>query len=271
MMQSSTPVPGTGKVETTDAVTTMSTTKQPSVLPNEIWWLVTKLMKDQHDFHGLFTFARVNRTMASLALPQLYLIHDVSPAFNAHIFGIGESMCLWRSIIASSLGRTLFPYCCWVDSFKLGNLHSHLEDLSRNNPIFRAKFFKPPLDRFEIRTGKRTRGAALNLDAIAIEVANTIINFIRATAEQDDKRVTLRSLEAFHFPTANIANWVSGLSSLMSLNVRDGSVLTSQVAQAIRESCPAMRYIHCYSCQGADVDKSMAEFLEGLAPNTLSV
>ncbi|GAB1320381.1 hypothetical protein MFIFM68171_10591 [Madurella fahalii] len=233
--------------------------------PQEIWWLVAQQLTDRRDFGSLFLCARLSRGMATVALPLLYSIHDQSPAINAHILDIETSVCLWRSIIASSLGETLYPYCCWIKALKLGNLHSHLEDLARDNAGLKAQFFSPPLQKLQIRR----RGRALNLDAIVIEVANLVTERIRSDADKQDKRVGLTSLEGFYLPTANLPNWVSSLSRLTSLVVRDGSVLTSDVARAIRANCPAFREVECYYCKGTDADEELAGFFKCLEPNTL--
>ncbi|EAQ91118.1 hypothetical protein CHGG_03053 [Chaetomium globosum CBS 148.51] len=234
--------------------------------PQEIWWLVSQEFANRRDFGGLFLCARLGKGIARLALPELYAIHDQSPAINAHILDIETSICLWRSIIASSLGRTLFPYCCWIKALKLGNLHSQLEDLARDNPGLKASFFSPPLEKLQIRRG---RGRALDLEAIIIEVANLVTECIRTSAAQESKRVALTALEGNYLPTANLPKWVSSLSSLTSLSVRDGSVLNSDVARAIRANCPAFRDLECFFCSGTDLDEDLAGFFRNLEPNTL--
>jgi hypothetical protein len=41
-------------------------------LPQEIWLIVSEELANRRDFMGLFNLARVNRSMANLALPCLY-------------------------------------------------------------------------------------------------------------------------------------------------------------------------------------------------------
>lgn len=206
--------------------------------PHEIWWLVAQEFASRRDFGGLFLCARLGRGMARVALPELYAIHDKSPALDAHILNVESSVCLWRSIIASSLGKTLFPYCCWIKALRLGNLLLHLEDLARGNPRLKAQFFKPPLGKLQIHRG---RGKALDLEAIIVQVANMVTECIRSSADHEARRTGITTLEGPYLPTANLPTWVSSLSSLTSLSVRDGSVLTSDVACAIRTNCPAFR------------------------------
>ena len=208
------------------------------IFPQEIWWLVAQELGSRRDFGGLFSCALLGRGIARLALPELYAIHHLSPAINAHILGIERSICLWRSIIASSLGKTLFPYCCWIKSLKLGSLQSQLEDLARGNPRLKAQLFSPPLEKLQIRAG---RGRALDPEAIIIEVANLVTECIRSSADQEHTRMGITTLEGYYLPTANLPGWVSSLYSLTSLAVRDGSVLNADVGLAIRESCPAFR------------------------------
>src|SRR4051812_7391761 len=186
--------------------------------PQEIWWLVSQEFTNRRDFGGLFLCARLSKGIARLALPELYAIHDQSPAINAHIVDIETSICLWRSIITSSLGKTLFPYCCWIKALKLGNLYSQLEDLARDNPGLKASFFSPPLEKLKICRG---RGRALNLEAIIIEVANMVTECIRTSAAQESKRIALTTLEGNYLPSANLPEWVLSLSSLTSLSLRD--------------------------------------------------
>ncbi len=206
--------------------------------PHEIWWLVAQEFARRRDFGGLFLCARLGRGMARVALPELYAIHHQSPALDAHILDVESSVCLWRSIIVSSLGKTLFPYCCWIKALRLGNLLSHLEDLARGKPRLKAQFFSPPLEKLQIRRG---RGKALYLDAIIVEVANMVTECIRTSADHEARRAGITTLEGLYLPTANLPTWVSSLSSLTSLSVRDGSVLTREVASAIRANCPAFR------------------------------
>ncbi|KAL2136120.1 hypothetical protein VTI74DRAFT_5343 [Chaetomium olivicolor] len=235
-------------------------------LPQDIWWLVAQELARQGDFETLFLCARLSKGIAALALPELYAIHHQSPAINAHILQIEKPVRLWRSIITSSLGKTLFPYCCWIKALKLGSLHANLEDLSRGNPGLKALFFSKPLERLLIRRGK---GRVLDLDAIIVEVANMVTGYIRASAEQEAKRVGITSLEGLYLPTACLPRWISSLSLLTSLRVRDGSVLTSDVSRAIREHCPAFKEVECFFCIATDVDEELAGFIRGLEPNTL--
>ncbi len=141
-----------------------------------------------------------------------------------------------------------------VKTLKLGNLHQLLEDLARDteNPIsvpeVRARFFAPPLAGYHIlnEVAKHTRAKALrarvmNLDAIVTKVAEQITEFVKKSADKADKAVTLSNLEGYHLPTAHLPVWISRVSKLASLTIRDGSVLNATVGEAIPRKLPKLQ------------------------------
>ncbi|KAK0623502.1 hypothetical protein B0T14DRAFT_428525 [Immersiella caudata] len=220
-------------------------------LPFEIWLQVMQLLAKGLDFADLYTCARLNHALANLALPQLYSVHEFA--------NLDGSVVLWRSLIGSALGKTLYPYCTWIKVLKLSNLLSLLEDMGQQKTGLRASFFSPPLQSLK----------ALKRDDIVIEVADLITKRVETAAEEADKAVQLAALEGPHFPSARLSTFVSRLSRLTSLAVRDGSVLNGDVGQAIRKTCPAFKELICFYCQGTDSDTELASFLRSLPPNTL--
>ncbi|KAK4165371.1 hypothetical protein QBC43DRAFT_315832 [Cladorrhinum sp. PSN259] len=243
------------------------------VFPLDIWWLITQVYATRNDFGSLVTCAYLCRDVAKLALPLLYGIHEQSIAINGDALddeaALEISVGLWRSIIASSLGKTLYPYCCWIKALKLGNLDSFFEDLERgNNAGLKAQFFSPPLDGFHIKRGK-TRKQQVDRNAVIVKVSDSITDYIHKLAKDQGKHVTLATLEGYHLPTINLQSWVSKLSRLSSLVVQDGSVLTSEVARVIRENCPGFKELECYFCQGSDVDEQLAGFFNSLEANSI--
>ncbi len=211
--------------------------------PNEIWWLVAQEFAAQRDFGGLFLCARLSRTLAGLALPSLYAIHhEAARVFDPHSINRKTFVCLWRAIIASGLGKTLFPYCFWIKALKLGNLYSHLEALAHNNRRLKARFFSRPLEKLLIVRG-RGRHRTLDVKAIIVKVAKLVTERIRILASQEDRRVGITSLEVSYLPTPNLSKWLSDFSSLESLSVHDGFVLNSDVASTLRANCPRFRNV----------------------------
>ncbi|KAK1751603.1 hypothetical protein QBC47DRAFT_390520 [Echria macrotheca] len=239
------------------------------ILPQEIWLEVMRVLADQLDTNSLYVCSQVSRGLASLALPLLYSIHHNSPAGLSVIGFVKGSMILWRSIIASASGATFLPYCTFIKALNLSNLLNILDDVPRYpqqyKKYFQDVFFAPPLQDLKIR-----RGRAVDFsDATIVAAADRIIDKLRTAAHDEDKDIGITSLEGPYLPTANLINWVSVLSRLKSLAVRDGSVLNRDVGLAIRENCPGFNEITCYFCDGTDVDMEMAGCIGSLNPNTL--
>ncbi len=106
-------------------------------LPQEIWLLIGQELADRRDFRTLYACARVNSNLAHIALQLLYSIHEQSPVcVGETVFTLGKWACLWRSIIISSLGQTVFPYCLWVCSLPSG--------LAQSSHIILTPFCPPP-------------------------------------------------------------------------------------------------------------------------------
>ena len=150
--------------------------------------------------------------------------------------------------------RVLTPCLYQVKTLNLGNLHQLLEDLGRDieHPIsvstIRKHFFAPPLSGYHIlnEAAKHTRAKAkrpkvMNLDAIITKVAEQITEFVKTSADLAERTVTLSNLEGYHLPTIHLPLWVSRLSQLRSLTIRDGSVLNATVGKAIRDNCPSFK------------------------------
>ncbi|KAK3938373.1 hypothetical protein QBC46DRAFT_355935 [Diplogelasinospora grovesii] len=248
-----------------------------STLHPEIWWMVVEELSESHDFDGLFLCARLNRRMAHMALRRLYGIYDLSPACNLQICYLKgdkfeKSACLWRSLVLSSVGETLYPYCCWIKSLKL----TSFDRLFAGPPVTcrssRARFLSSHIGKYLSSAKDRDNYYTENFDRlkrdITTEVVDKVINYIKAASDHGDTVSTLYSLQAPWFSSASLMTWAPSLSQLTSLTVDDGTVLNSDVAQAFRENCPALKEVHYCEFQRTN-DLQMAGFLRGLAPNTL--
>lgn len=178
---------------------------------------------------------------------------------------------MWRSIILSSIGVTAYPYCLWLKFLGLSDLESLLNDVAINASL-RPRFFKGPMGEFEIVSGSaRTRAGKpiLEMQKIIEKVGDTITKYAKDAADKENKAVQLTSLEGANLPTPLLAVWTSRLSTLTTLSIRDGSVLTEEVGNAIRDSCPSFRDLTCYHIRGTTVDENMSAFFRALRPNSL--
>lgn len=247
-------------------------------LPIDIWLLVCQELTARQDFTSLFNFALASRTMASLALPNLYSIHELaSTSTDASIIGKKRLATLWRCIILSSIGKTLFPYCLWIRNLKLGDLQELLSDIAPN-PSLRKDFFAGSMSSFEVL--QRTSGLNvttrqnrpwLDFQEISYKVGDTITLFVKEAADRDNKAVGLSHLEGQYIPMDILPVWTSRLATLTTLHIQDGSVIGEHVAQSIRDNCPRFKELTCFYCDGPSVDEDLASFFKTLRPNSLEV
>ncbi|KAJ9151851.1 RNI-like protein [Pleurostoma richardsiae] len=244
-------------------------------LPQDVWWLICQELSARQDFNCLLNYALVNKTMASHALPLLYSIQETSRASmgDASVDDKAKLAHLWRTIILSSIGDTAYPYCLWLKTLKLGDLHQLINDMAQNvYGSLRPSFFSGPMQRFEIlsRTSKTRRGVpVLELQTIVEKVGDKITEFVRDAADQQNKSVSLTNLEGQFIPTTYLTLWASRLSTLTSLRLQDGSVLTAEVGEAIRDNCRYFKELTCYNIKGSAVDENLAAFFLTLPQNTL--
>jgi hypothetical protein len=161
-------------------------------------------------------------------------------------------ICLWRSIICSAFGTTMFPYALWIKSLRLGNLTEVLEVVSKDTTKESMNaFFAEPLKEFHIlRKDMRAsvkgkwHGLLIDIDTIVIQVTSKVTEFIKESAHEQNTIVGLGSLEGNHLPTAALSNWLGNLSQLTSLAIRDGSVLNANVGKIIADNCPAFKEVY---------------------------
>ncbi|KAJ9645972.1 hypothetical protein H2199_003015 [Coniosporium tulheliwenetii] len=108
-----------------------------SPLPDDILHVLCAELAQQRDFDTLFNCAASNKSFAVPALTHLYRNYHVSPvkgggseaiALSQQELVVQKWSILWRSIIASSLEETLFPYCKYIRVLDLRDLSNLLED-----------------------------------------------------------------------------------------------------------------------------------------------
>lgn len=178
---------------------------------------------------------------------------------------------MWRSIILSSVGVTAYPYCLWLKSLGLSDLEQLLRDVAVN-PKLRPKFFEGPMQEFEIlsQTSKTRAGKPiLEWQQIVEKVGEAITKFVKDASDEENKALQLTSLEGANLPTPLLAVWTSRLSTLTTLKVRDGSVLTEDVAISIRENCPGFKDLICFNLKGPGVDENMGAVFRAFKENSL--
>lgn len=166
-----------------------------------------------------------------------FSIHDSSSLDDVGITITGRASWagMWRSIMLSSVGVTASPYCLWLKSLGLSDLQQLLLEIATNRRL-RPKFFEGPMETFEIisTTTKTSTGKpVLEHQQIIEKVGDAITRYAKEAAEEENKTLQLTSLEGAFIPTSLLSTWTSRLPTLTTLSIRDGSVLTEEVAHSI--------------------------------------
>ncbi|EMD89199.1 hypothetical protein COCC4DRAFT_138837 [Bipolaris maydis ATCC 48331] len=244
-----------------------------AVLPDDILHLLCEELASQEQFDTLFNCACASRALAVPALTQLYKSHHLAPVRGGgedlyglpaatNLLTIQKWSILWRSIVASSLGATLFPYCRYIRSLDFRDLGYLLED-----DQFRAKiskqFFAGPLKQFEkTETLTNIKGKKFT----RIKTAD-VIDAIGEVVTQHTP--TLEVISGELQPGA-LVRWTPRLPRLQSLELWDGKPLEDELVHAsIYEHCPHFNSLMIYTWRSTNNDQKFAKFLSSMRPNTL--
>ncbi|KAI0180557.1 hypothetical protein GGR52DRAFT_531826 [Hypoxylon sp. FL1284] len=240
-------------------------------LPQEIILLLCEELAARQDFNTLFQCSLVSRRVARIALEKLYSIQELSPVNSGDVYYKPKWYRLWRSIILSSVGEaTAYPYCAYVRLLSFGNLEECLQDMYRE-PELRDAFFEDPMWQFFVPLGVQSKAPGhMNTKGTMIKCADSITAYIKHFADETETAPALQHLEGLYFPYDILPSWISRLSTLRSLRIRDGSVLGNvEAARTISECCPNFNDLTCYYYQSPNADEELAMFFQTLRPNSL--
>lgn len=196
----------------------------------------------------MLLIARLNRAMACFALPLMYGIVKRS----TYTLAKKQSVCFWRSIIVSSLGKTLYPYCCWVKTLDFSDLLNFLQNIDKSEDAqLRYTFYSPPLRYLQMLQTNISSHGHLNGNVgphvLFCEVVSKITEGIKATVDQG--HVTSR-LAKIRFPDLEYLPciryfpvWISRLTGLTTLHIHDIALLNEQVTLTIAQNCSALKHL----------------------------
>ncbi|KAI1465239.1 uncharacterized protein F4812DRAFT_466681 [Daldinia caldariorum] len=229
-----------------------------SALPQEIFLLLCEELAARRDFRTLFNCALVSRRIASIALEQIYRIQEYSPVSTGYPVYMSECLQLWRSIILSSIKKTVYPYCIYVRSLSFGNLEDCLQDIDRDNHA-RDMFLEGPMEQFLVlqkgqglyAEAEDARPPSIDIKATMVKCADSITKCIKRLADDMGTAVSLAHLEGTSIPYDILPTWISRIGTLTSLRIRDGSVLGVEAARAISEYCPSFVDLTCFYCMSS--------------------
>lgn len=176
---------------------------------------------------------------------------------------------LWRTIIMSALGHTIYPYCKHLRMLDLRDLGYLLdEDKFRQGKIAK-NFFAGPLERFHltvdapVRQGSRNRPKRLNVPGIITAIGNVI-------TEQSPLLEALTEPIIGGILSSALLTWAPKMAHLRRLDLWDDSTLADEnVRNLLLSHCPLLDALCIYTASD-DGDKNLASFISGMKPNTLT-
>lgn len=263
-------------------------------LPPEVWHTICEYLEENRDLGSLFSTALVSKLLAGAAVKSLYRIHSYSPVISegnefeirpggqTHALQeqvISKWSLLWRSIMLSSLGKTMHPYCRYIKSLDLRNLTELFE-----NGIFRDSvqdsFFTEEIaaaitstnSNHVKRFGKqstRRQNLRFNADLSREVFGESIIKHVHEQAQRDKSVVSIEELSG-KIPANFLLSWCGRLARLKTLTLYEGSSLSKDIGRQIRENCPNFESLSIYSYLGNSADNNLSEFFDNLRPNSLS-
>ncbi|KAI8936895.1 hypothetical protein NX059_006127 [Plenodomus lindquistii] len=242
-------------------------------LPDDILHLLCEELAAQEQFDTLFNCACSSRILAVPALTHLYRSHHQAPVRGGgdDFYGLPAATkllmlqrwsILWRSIIASSLGASLFPYCRYIKSLDFRDLGNLLDD-----DQFRLKvskqFFSGPLKQFEkseTRTNIKGKKYTRLNNADIIDAIGEVVTLHTPTLESISGELL----------SGPLVRWTPRLPRLTTLELWDGKPLEDERLHiALRDNCPQFSSLMIYTWRSDDTDHSFATFLSAMRPNSL--
>ncbi|KAI9795594.1 MAG: hypothetical protein M1833_006915 [Piccolia ochrophora] len=248
-------------------------------LPDDIWHLICEELWFRRDFDSLYQCAVASKRLTHPALANLYRMHNVAPATSRGADDLelarqGKSgrermvqkwALMWRSIILSSLGKTLFPYCRYTRALDLRDLE-YLFDDGRFRGTADRQFFAGDLAQFNIEadtpkkpTSKSKAPRRLNVPSVLDRIGE-VVTKETPILEELSGRISSKALP----------QWTSRLPRLQSLELWQGEALAEGAQDSIHAHCPLFKRLAIYQWLGDEVDGQLSAFLSGMRPQTLT-
>ncbi|KAI0996778.1 hypothetical protein K3495_g11406 [Podosphaera aphanis] len=259
-------------------------------LPVEILSMVFDHLEDTRDFKTLLTLGLTGKFLGQKALRSLYRIHEYSRIFRQpdpfkeyfdEGFGIDfdedfdllfddihhlKIINFWESIILSSLGETIFPYCLFIRSLNLNSLESKIcPQTPWSYGALNSLYVRNMFD--EITRYMCEEHSVIHRQEIVESVVDCIFRF---TCKESGARVNLESL-SWHPKKTIPERWISHISNLRTLGTSDR--LSLELGKLISQSCPRFHTLHSsttyYTSAYIKAPSEITLFLNQLRQNTL--
>ncbi|TKA70060.1 hypothetical protein B0A55_06241 [Friedmanniomyces simplex] len=175
---------------------------------------------------------------------------------------------LWRTLILSALGKTLYPYCRHLRELDLRDLSSLLDRL--DEPKFRTKvmkqFFAADLSRFHhvIQTTGKYRANRLDAKRILVEIGDLITQqapMLEVISEPSISDVLSTALPL----------WAPRLSNLRELELWDGKALADErIRDSLLVYSPKLHRLRMHHSSGSEPDHYLAGVIGGMPVDVLT-
>ncbi|KAF2086707.1 hypothetical protein K490DRAFT_18894, partial [Saccharata proteae CBS 121410] len=226
-------------------------------LPDDILHVFCEEIARQRDFDTLFRCAQAGKRLATPALTHLYRNQQLWPGLGGNdsvpqaeqLLLVQKWSILWRSLIASALGTTLFPYCKFLHVLDLRDLTYLLED-DKFHKVSK-RFFAGEVAKFNITVNKATssRVAGKTVRRLDIVAAIDAIGDVLSSA---------------------LVKWAPRLARLKALELWEGRALADEGAQkAILENCPRFDSLKFMLWFVPQADADMSKFIRGMQTQKL--
>ncbi|KAL8877287.1 MAG: hypothetical protein Q9198_004668 [Flavoplaca austrocitrina] len=248
-------------------------------LPDDILYMICTQLWHQRDFDTLYHGALAGKQLAVPALTNIYRMHDVSPVTNRGSSDVDMSAQerakitykarlnqeevmtmrwaqLWRTIITSALGKTLFPYTRYIRTLNLEDLEELLQDSKFKNRIS-SMFFDGELAAHKIQTS----GPKNTLRLDPGRTSNTLGEIITTSTPM---------LEELSGKIENDAllRWIPRTPRLRLLNLWYGGALVG-AGPLLRQHCHHFKTLSFWAWDHPEADQKFADFLNEINPQTL--
>lgn len=173
---------------------------------------------------------------------------------------------LWRVMVLSSLGLTLYPYCKHIRALDLRDLKELFEDVKFRDE-FSKGFFDGRLSHFRFGLPEEPRGRKSKaktyrpwrLMTTAMEAIGDAITNQTPMLEELDGEINSRAM----------SEWIPRLPRLQQMTLWNGGALAGDVGKLIHAHCCNFKTLRFYEWSDPQADSLFASFLQDLRPQSL--
>ena len=260
-------IPSLHKDETPDIVV------MAMQLPEDIWHLIFADLRFRRELQALFNSATLCRSLAPLALANLYRITDPSPGSDEESEGAQalipqedshylKWVIFWTSVISSGFKETLFPYASYLRSLDLRDLEYMLED---NKFVkHRPSFFRGSMATFDKSMKIKTPKGVVNRP--------DVLGIVSSIGGMLTQHTPLLEQLSGKFSSDALLQWIPRLPKLHRLELGSGEALGDEkVHHAVYQTCPRFAELSVFRWEAEVADDQIGSFLSGLPKESLRV